>query len=128
MCGSDIFLQDGNRKNITNREKNYMLPSWILEKLMGVNWLALWYVLKICGVGRKLLNAIKSFCGDASTYLRISGETSKHLEIKVGLRQLSCHHLCSVFMWMREMQGRVKVYTEGRKWGLNSILFAHCRK
>ncbi len=27
--GSDIFLQDGSREDISKRKKNYTLPSWI---------------------------------------------------------------------------------------------------
>ncbi len=59
-----------------------------LEKAYGrVDWLALWDVLKIYGVGGKLLTAIQSFYEEASTCVKISGETSEHFEIKVGLRQ-----------------------------------------
>ncbi len=98
-----------------------------------VDWLALWDVLKICGVGRKQLNAIKSFYEDASACVKISGETSEQFEIKVGLRQG-----CVMSPWlfknyvdgvMREMKGKVgevgvKMYAKGRKWMLNSIVFA----
>ncbi len=44
---------------------------------------------------------------------------------------MSCHHGCSIFIWMvlREMKGKVgevgvRMYNEGRKWVLNSFLFA----
>ncbi len=84
-------------------------------------------------MGGKLLNAIKSFYEEASACVRISGETSEHFEIKVGLRQgcvmspwLFNNYLDGV---MREMKGRVgevgvRMYARGRKWMLNSILFA----
>ncbi len=49
------------------------------------------------GVGGKLLNAIKSFYEEASACVKISGEVIEHFEIKVGV---SCHHGCSVFIWM----------------------------
>ncbi len=59
-----------------------------LEKAYDrVAWLALWEVLRIYGVGGKLLGAIKSFYEEASVSVKISGETSEHFEIKVGLRQ-----------------------------------------
>ncbi len=62
-----------------------------LEKAYDrVDWLALWDVLKIYCVGGKLLSAIKSLYEEASTCVKISGETSEHFEIKVGLRQ-GCH-------------------------------------
>ncbi len=82
MCGSDIFLQDGSRENISKR-KNYTLPSWILKKLMTrVDWLALWNVLKIYGVGGKLLSAVKSFYEKASACVKISGETSEWRRVR----------------------------------------------
>ncbi len=57
-----------------------------LEKAYDrVDWLALWDVLKIYGVGGKLLSAIKSFYEKASVCVKISGETSEHFEIKMGL-------------------------------------------
>ncbi len=43
--------------------------------------------LRICGVGGKLLSAVKSFYEEASACVKINGETSEHSEIKVGLRQ-----------------------------------------
>ncbi len=45
-----------------------------------VDWLALWDVLKIYGVGGKLLNAIKSFYEEASACVKVSGETSEHFD------------------------------------------------
>ncbi len=44
-------------------------------------------VLRIYGVGGKLLSAIKSFYEAASACVKINGETGEHYEIKVGLRQ-----------------------------------------
>ncbi len=59
-----------------------------LEKAYDkVDWLALWEVLRMYGVGGKLLRAIKSFYEAASACVKIIGETSEHFEIKVGLRQ-----------------------------------------
>ncbi len=45
---------------------------------MTVDWIALWDVLKIYGVGGKLLSAIKSFYEDASACVKITGETREH--------------------------------------------------
>ncbi len=98
-----------------------------------VDWLALWEVLRIYGVGGRLLSAMRSFYEEASACVKISGETSEHFEIKVGLRQgcVVSPWLFNVYMdgVMREMKGRagevgVRMYAEGRKWVLNSILFA----
>ncbi len=98
-----------------------------------VDWLALWDILKIYDMGGKLLNAIKSFYEDASACVKINGETSEHFEIKVGLRQVCVMSpwLVNIYMdgVMRGRNGKVgevgaKMYAEGRKWVLNSILFA----
>ncbi len=71
-------------------------------------WLTLWDVLKIYGVGEKLLSAIKSFYEEASACVRISGETSEQFEIKVGLRQgcVMSPWLFNIYMdgVMREMK------------------------
>ncbi len=105
-----------------------------LEKAYDrVDWLALCEVLKLCGVGRKLLSPIKSFYEEASACIKISGGTSEHFEIKVGLRQecVMSPWLFNIYMdgVMKEMKGKVgevgvRMYTEGGKWVLNSILFA----
>ncbi len=105
-----------------------------LEKAYDrVDWLALWDLLKIYGVGGKVLSAIKSFYEEASAYVKISGETSEYFEIKVDLRQgcVMSPWLFNVYIdgVMREVKGKVgevgvRVYDEGRKWVLNSILFA----
>ncbi len=85
------------------------------------------------GVGGKLLSAIKSFYEAASACVTISGETSEHFEIKVGLRQgcVMSPWLFNIYMdgVMRKVKGKVgevgvKMYDEGRTWVLNSILFA----
>ncbi len=76
-----------------------------------VAWLALWDVLKIYGVGGKLLSAIKFFCEKASACVKISGETSEHFEIKVCLRQgcVMSPWLFNIYMdgVMREMKGKI---------------------
>ncbi len=82
-----------------------------LEKAYGrVDWLALWEVLKLYGVGGKLLCAIKSY-EEASACVKISGETSTHFEIKVGLRQgcVMSPWLFNIYMdgVMRGRKGRV---------------------
>ncbi len=100
---------------------------------MTVDWLALGEILKIYGVGGKLLSALKSFYEEASAGVKISGETSEHFEIKVGLRQgcVMSPWLFNIYMTgvMREMKGKVveigvRMYAEGWKLGQNSILFA----
>ncbi len=59
MCGSDIFIQDGSGENISKRKKTLYAAFMDLENVYDkVDWLALWEVLKIYGVGGKLLSEI----------------------------------------------------------------------
>ncbi len=56
-----------------------------LEKVYNrVDWLALWEVLRIYGVGERLLSAIKSFYEEEYACVKISGATSEHFDLKVG--------------------------------------------
>ncbi len=57
--------------------------------------------LRIYDVGGKLLSAIKSFYEAASACVKISGETSEHFEIKVGLRQG-----CVIPPWLFNISGK----------------------
>ncbi len=62
VCGSNIFLQDGGRKILEKKEKKLYTAFMDLETAYDrVDWLSLWEVLRIYGVGGKLLSAIKSF-------------------------------------------------------------------
>ncbi len=74
-----------------------------------------------------------SFHEDAFACVKITGETSEHFEIKVGLRQgcVMSPWLFNIYMdgVIREMKGKVggvgvRMFDEGRKCVLNSILFA----
>ncbi len=83
-----------------------------LEKAYDrVDWLPLRDVLNIYGVGGKLLSAIQSFYEESSRCVKISGETSEHFEIKVGLRQgcVMSPWLFNIYMdgVMIEMKGKV---------------------
>ncbi len=92
MCGSNIFLQDGSRENISKKKKKEKKKLYAAFMDQGkahdrVDWLALWEVLRMYGVGGKLLIAMKSFYEELSACAKISGETSEHFEIKVGLKE-----------------------------------------
>ncbi len=70
----------------------------------------MWDVLKIYGVGEKLLSAIKCFYEDASACVKNTDETSEHFEIKMGLRQGSIMSplLFNIYVVgvIREMKGK----------------------
>ncbi len=84
MCGSNIFFQDGGRKILEKRKKIYVAFMDLEKAYDRVDWLALWEVLRIYGVGGKPLSAIKSFYEAASACVKINGKTSEHFEIEVG--------------------------------------------
>ncbi len=133
-CVDQIFCFRMVVEKILAKGKKLYAAFMDLEKAYDrVDWLALWDVLKIYGVGGKLLNTVKSFYEEASACVKIGGETSEHFEIKGGLKQG-----CIMSLWLfniymdgviREVKGKVgevgvRMYDEGRKWVLNSILFA----
>ncbi len=65
---------------------------------------------KLYGVGGKLFSAIKSFYEEASACVKISGETSEHFEIKVGLRQGCVKAVQYLYGWCYERN-------EEQSWG-----------
>ncbi len=64
------------------------------------------------GVEGKLLSAMKSFHEEASTCVKISGETSEHFDIKVALRQ---GHVMSPWLFNIYMDGYER--SKGQSWG-----------
>ncbi len=76
-------------------------------------------------MGGQLLSAIKSFYEEATACVKISGETSEHTRIKVGLRQgcVMLPWLFNIYMdgVVREVKDKVgevgvRMYAEERKW------------
>ncbi len=62
---------------VLEKRKNLYAAFMDLEKAYDrFDWLALWEVLRIYGVGGKLLTAIKSFYEAASACVKTNGETS----------------------------------------------------
>ncbi len=59
-----------------------------LEKAYDrVDWEALWDVLRVHGVGGRLVDGVEAFYRDASACAKVKGEMGECLKIKVGLRQ-----------------------------------------
>ncbi len=110
-CVDQIFSFMMVVEKILAKGKKLFAVFMDLEKACDrVNWLALWDVLKIYGVGGKLLSSIKSFYEEASACVKISGEISEHFEIKVGLRQgcVMSPWLFNIYIdgVMREVKGK----------------------
>ncbi len=99
-------------KNIAHPLPNLFLVSWYLDfALFSTLQLVPGILTALFGVGGKLLSAIKSFYEAASACVKLNGETSKHFEIKMGLRQgcVMSSWLFNIYMdgVMREVKGKV---------------------
>ncbi len=87
-------------KGDESKEKKLYAAFMDLEKAYDrINWLALWEVLKIYGVGGKLLSAIKSFYEEASACVKISGETSEHSEMRHSAGICSWFQIDFIKLW-----------------------------
>ena len=47
----------------------------------------MWQMLRVYGVGRKLLKAVQSFYVDCRTFVRVGNDVSEWFLVNVGLRQ-----------------------------------------
>ncbi len=70
------------------KDKNVYAAFMELEKAYDrVDWEALWDVLRIYGVGGRLLDGVKSLYRDASACVKVKGEMGECFKIKASLRQ-----------------------------------------
>ena len=94
----------------------------------------MWNVLRLYGVGGKLLKAVKSLYGGSKACVRVGNELSDWFEVRVGLRQG-----CVMSPWLfnlyidgvvREVNARVLgrglelIDASENAWQLNQLLFA----
>ena len=94
----------------------------------------LWDVLKVYGIGGKLLEGVKSFYVNSRACVRVGGGESECFPVKVGLRQgcVMSPWLFNIYMdgVVREVNMRVLgrglslVSAERREWKVNQLLFA----
>ncbi len=76
-CVDQIFCFRMVVEKILAKGKKLYAAFMDLEKAYDrVNWLALWDILKIYGVGGKLLRAVKSCYEEVSACVKIRGKTS----------------------------------------------------
>ena len=70
---------------------------------------AMWKVLRIYGIGGRLLRAVKSLYAGSRACVRVGSELSERLSVRVGLRQ-GCDvavAVKSIHRWSGEVNGRV---------------------
>ena len=106
-----------------------------LEKAYDrVDRTGMWDILKVYGVGGRLLEGVKSFYENSRACVRVGNSTSEWFTVKVGLRQG-----CAMSPWLfniymdgvvREVNASVLgrglglVSEEGEEWCVNQLLFA----
>ena len=67
-----------------------------LEKAYdGVNSDAMWNVLRLCGIGGRLLRGVKSLYVGSKACVRVGNEVSEWFPVRVGLRQG-----CVMLLWL----------------------------
>lgn len=87
-CVDQIFTVKLLAEKYIQRRKKLYAVFMDLEKAYDrVDRKALWEVLKIYGVGGKLLEAVKSFYRNSRAFVRMNGEESECFGISVGVRQ-----------------------------------------
>ena len=65
-----------------------------LEKAYDmIDWHGMWQMLRVYGVGTKLLKAVQSFYIDSRMYVQVGNDVSEWFQVNVGLRQ-GCEMLC----------------------------------
>ena len=94
----------------------------------------LWTVLRLYGIGGRLLKGVKSFYVNSRACVRVGNSVSDWFPVRVGLRQgcVMSPWLFNVYMdgVVREVNARMLgrglglVGADGREWNLNQLLFA----
>jgi len=111
-CVDQIFsLRMTVEKMLTKGKKVYAAFMDLEKAYDRIDWTALWDVLKVYGVGGKLLNGIKAFYKDANACVRVNGEMSDSFRIQMGVRQgcVMSPWLFNLYMdgVIREMKAKV---------------------
>ena len=95
-CVDQIFtLRMTVEKMLTKGKKVYAAFMDLEKAYDRIDWGALWDVLRIYGVGGRLLNGVKAFYKDANASVRVSGGMSDGFEIQMGVKQG-----CVMFPWL----------------------------
>merc|ERR1712121_55348 len=95
---------------------------------------AMWQVMRVYGLGGRVLRGIMSFYEDGKACVRVGEKISESFEVKIGLRQgcVMSPWLFNLFMdgvvrevYTRVNQAGVRLSEEGeREWVLSQLLFA----
>ena len=87
-CMDQVFVVRQVCEKYIANAKNVFWAFMDLEKAYDrIDRKAVWEVLRLYGVGGKLLNAVKSFYEDSKACVRVGSEVSEWFPVNVGLRQ-----------------------------------------
>ena len=134
-CADQIFVLRQLCEKMKEKEKRVWIAFMDLEKAYDrVDRDALWQVLRIYGIGGRVLRGIMSFYVEGKACVRVGDEVSECFEVKMGLRQgcVMSPWLFNVYMdgVVREVYARVngmgvKMRVNGEsEWILSQLLFA----
>ena len=134
-CADQIFIVRQLCEKYLRKGKDVYFAFLDLEKAYDrVDREAMWNVLRLYGVGGRLLRAVKSLYKDSKACVRVGDELSEWFPVRVGLRQG-----CVMSPWLfnlyidgvvREVNARVLgrglklLDGNDRDWEMNQLLFA----
>ena len=134
-CTDQIFIVRQICEKYLGKGKDVYFAFLDLEKAYDrVDRDAMWEVLRLYGIGGRLLKAVKSLYAGSVACVRVGNEVSEQFPVRVGLRQG-----CVMSPWLfnlyidgvvREVNARVLgrglklVDGDGSEWELNQLLFA----
>ena len=135
-CVDQVFALKNVCEKYLDKQRDLYVAFMDLEKAYDrVDREALWKVLRIYGVGGKLLEAVRSFYQGCKACVRVGNEESDWFPVKVGLRQgcVMSPWLFNLFMdgVVREVNARVlergasmQSVGDERAWEVSQLLFA----
>ena len=134
-CADQIFVLRQLCEKMKQKKRRVCIAFMDLEKAYDrVDREAMWQVMRIYGIGGKVLRGIMSFYDDGRACVRVGGKVSDSFEVKMGLRQgcVMSPWLFNIFMdgVVREVYSRVngmgvKMSVGGEEeWVLSQLLFA----
>ena len=134
-CADQIFVLRQVCEKMKEKKKRVFVAFMDLEKAYDrVEREAMWQVMRIYGIGGRVLKGIMSFYDEGSACVRVGNKVSESFGVRMGLRQgcVMSPWLFNIFMdgVVREVYSRVngvgvKMREEGeREWVLSQLLFA----
>ena len=134
-CADQIYVLRQVCEKMREKKRSLYVAFMDLEKAYDrVDREAMWQVLRIYGIGGRVLSGIMSFYDEGRACVRVGNKVSESFEVKMGLRQgcVMSPWLFNIFMdgvvrevYTRVNQAGVKMSVRGeREWVLSQLLFA----